>query len=114
MLAFVCIFCSMGTSVLYGFADEPNGLPAFAELLSHYLFAASIAVWVQRDVIRRGRSMPYDFDSLIFIFWPIATPVYLFRTRGWRAFGPIALFIGVAVVVLLIEAALLSYRFTSS
>jgi hypothetical protein len=103
----------MMTSVLYGFADQPNGLPAFAELVSQYLFAASIAVWVQRDVIRRQQSVPYDFDSFIFVFWPFATPVYLFRTRGWCALVPIAAFIGVAVAVLVFEGALLSSRMSS-
>ena len=110
MLAFVCIFCTMMTSVLYGFADQPNGLPAFAELVSQYLFAASIAVWVQRDVIRRRRWVPYDFDSFVFALWPFATPVYLFRTRGWRALGRITAFIGIAVAVLLFEGAILSFR----
>ncbi len=110
MLALVCIFCSMVTSVLYGVAGEPNGLPALAELISQYLFAASIAVWVQRDVMRRQRTMPYDFDTLIFIFWPFATPVYLFRTRGWRALGSNALFIAVAGLVLVFECALALLR----
>jgi hypothetical protein len=77
--------------------------------MSHCLFAASIAVWVQRDVVRRGSRMPYDFDTLVFDFWVVATPVYLFRTRGCRAFGPIAVFIGVAAVVLLFEGTLVLY-----
>ena len=110
MLALVCILCSMATSALYGFAGEPNGAPAFAELIAQYLYAASIAVWVQRDAIGRHRQLPYDFDSLIFILWPLATPVYLFRTRGWRALGPLALFVGAAVAVLLFESLLWSYR----
>ena len=110
MLALVCIFCSMITSALYGFADEPNGLPAFAELISRYLLASSIALWVQRDAVRQRRTMPYDFDSLVFIAWPFATPAYLFRTRGWRALGPLALFIIVAALVVFIEGTLVLSR----
>lgn len=110
MLPLVCIFCSGLTSVVYGFADEPSGFPAVAELLAQYLFASSMALWVQRDVVRRRRTMPYDFDSLVFAVWWVATPIYLFRTRGWRALGPIALFVAVGAIVVLVEGALVLSR----
>lgn len=31
---------------------------------------------------------------LAFILWPIVAPVYLFRTRGLAAFGPLLAFVG--------------------
>ncbi len=58
--------------------------------------------------------MPYDFDSFIFFLWPLAAPVYLFRTRGWRAFGPIGLFVALSIVAVLFEGLLLSHRLSSS
>lgn len=67
---------------------------------------ASIALWIVADSQRRGRTMPYDFDSLVFALWPVVAPVYLFRTRGWRAVWPIAIFLIVVVAALLFEGAL--------
>jgi hypothetical protein len=110
MLTVVCIFCSLFTSVLYGFAGEPSGLPAILDVVAAYLFPASIALWVRTDAARRRCPLPYDLDSFVFIFWPVAAPVYLLRTRGWSGCGPIVLFIALAIVVLLLESLLVTQR----
>ena len=100
----------MTAGALYGFAGDPSGLPALAFVVAGYLMPASIASWVQADVQRRGREMPYDFDSLVFALWSFVTPIYLFRTRGLRALGPIGLFLIVALAALVFEAALVFSR----
>jgi len=100
----------MAAGALYGFAGDPGGLPQITVLVAGYLMPASIALWVQADVQRGGRKMPYDFDSLVFALWPFVAPIYLFRTRGWRAFGPIGSFLLVAIAALLFEAILVSSR----
>jgi hypothetical protein len=92
MLTSLCIFCATAGEALHGFIGRPGGLLGALALLAYYLLPASIAMWVQADAQARGSRMPYDFDSLVFVFWPVVAPVYLFRTRGWRAFGPIAIF----------------------
>ena len=96
----------MLASVLYLSAGAPDGLPAFLEVVAAYLFPTSIGLWVRGDAAERRRSVPYDFDSFVFFFWPILAPVYLFRTRGWGGCGPIALFAVVLVVSLLLEVLL--------
>jgi uncharacterized protein involved in response to NO len=108
MLAFVCIICSLTTSILYGFAGEPGGPPAIAALVASYLFNASIALWVSADVARRGASVPYDFDSFVFFTWPITAPAYLLRTRGTRGCGVIML-----VLLFLIISVLFEFAFAS-
>jgi hypothetical protein len=111
MLAFVCIFCSLLSSALYGLAGAPGGFPAVLELVAAYLFPASIALWVRSDAAKRHQDVPYDFDSLVFLFWPIAAPVYLLRTRGWSGCGPIILFVVLSLVAVLLESVLVYYRF---
>ena len=108
MLAALCIFCTVAAFKLHEFVGEPGGLPAVCALIADYLLAGSIALWAKKDAQERGRRMPYDFDSLVFIFWPVAAPVYLFRTRGWRAFGSIGLFTLISIAALLF-AVLLGY-----
>jgi hypothetical protein len=72
------------------------------------LVPSSIALWTQLDACDRGRRVAYDFDTLVFLLWPIVAPVYLFRTRGAGALGPLAAFIVVGVLALLF-ALLLGY-----
>jgi len=110
MSVLVCVFCCMAAGALNGFADDPGGLAQFTVLVAGYLMPASIALWVQADVQRRGQKVPYDFDSLVFALWPFIAPIYLFRTRGWRAFGPIGCFLSVVIAALLSEAILVSIR----
>ena len=105
MLTFVCIICSLLTSVLYGFAGEPGGAPAIAALVASYLFNASIALWVSTDAMRRGAGVPYDFDSFVFFTWPITAPAYLLRTRGARGCGLVILFFLLLVIASLFEFA---------
>jgi hypothetical protein len=108
MLALLCTCCAVAAYALHGFIGEPGGLAGVLALLAYYLLPASIALWIQTDAQTRGRRMPYDFDSLVFVFWPFVTPVYLFRTRGWRAFGPIGWFV-LSQIAGLLFAVLLGY-----
>lgn len=108
MLALICVFCSMLASALYGFTGEPGGVAGILELIAAYLASASIALWVHRDAAAQHKPLPYDLASFFFFLWPFAAPVYLFRTRGWRALGPICAFIGLSIVALFIEALLTS------
>jgi hypothetical protein len=38
------------------------------------------------DARKKGRRLCYDYDSFVFFAWPVAAPIYLFQTRGARAF----------------------------
>ncbi len=93
MLTLVCVFCAIATVELHSVIGEPGGAPAIAAAVALYLVPASIALWVRADAQARGRRPAYDFDSLVFITWTVAAPIYLFSTRGWRALGIIVLFL---------------------
>jgi hypothetical protein len=45
-------------------------------------FSLFIIWWVGIDRRRRGLSVPFDFDFLVYLTWPFMIPYYLFRTRG--------------------------------
>ena len=75
----VAIFCATAASELHNFIGEPNGLPAISALVAVYLLPAGIALWTVADAQDRGRSMSYDFGSLIFFLWPVLASIYLFK-----------------------------------
>ena len=95
MLTALGIFCATAGYQLYRFLGQPNGVPAVSALGAHYILPTVVALWVVMDAQRRGRTMPYDFRSFVFFLWPIIAPIYLFQTRGLRAFRTIGLFLAV-------------------
>ena len=106
MLAALCIFCTLAAGFVHGYIGEPGGLAGISAEVGGYLMGSSIALWIQADAQRRGRRVAYDFDTFMFVFWPFAAPAYLVRTRGWRAFGPLLVFIVVAVAAALFAVVL--------
>jgi hypothetical protein len=83
-------------------AISPDGrLPNRAEYVSRAAMALIIAFWVSCDARKRQRELFYDFDSLVFFAWPVVVPVYLFQTRGARAFLTSLCFAGIWLVVML-------------
>ena len=92
MLCALGIFCATAAYQLHRFLGQPNGMPAMSALAAEYLLSAIIASWLVRDAHERGRKATYDFGSFVFFLWPVIAPVYLFQTRGLRAFSTIGLF----------------------
>lgn len=39
-------------------------------------------LWANIDANRNSFEKPFDFGFLVYIFWPIALPWYLYTTRG--------------------------------
>lgn len=46
------------------------------------VFAFLIAFWAHADTADRGLHRPLDFGYFLTVFWPVALPYYLARTRG--------------------------------
>lgn len=87
------IFYSLASLSIHESLNFPDGTPAALALLAQWLLSSSVALWILADARRRGSSLPYDTGTLFFIAWPVAAPVYLFSTRGWRAFPVLLRFI---------------------
>ena len=81
------MFYCLAMAARYESLGSPSGRPAVAATLAHLFFPFSMALWVLADARQRRRSLPYDFDTFLFFAWPVIVPIYLFRTRGWRAFA---------------------------
>jgi hypothetical protein len=61
--------------------------------LSDYALALTVCAWVLADARERRRALCYDFDSMMFFFWPVMAPIYLIQTRGWRGLIPMLVFL---------------------
>jgi len=89
---------------------DGSGLPKRADLVSRAVLPLVIASWVMADARKRGRRLCYDYDSFVFFAWPVVLPVYLFQTRGARAFLTLLCFAGICLIALLAAAVLLVIR----
>lgn len=81
-----------------GRETETWQIPPRADLLISLTFALLVAFWVVLDARRRERQMGYGFPALVFFIWPIFAPIYLFQTRGVRAFLSLFAFVAMLFV----------------
>jgi hypothetical protein len=80
---------------------QPHGvLSPNANYVSQAAFSFILSFWVTADARKRHHPLCYDYDSFVFFLWPVVVPVYLLRTRGWRALLTGLCFLGIWVVIL--------------
>ena len=72
-----------------------------AELAAEFALPLIIGSWVIADARKRGRQLCYDYDSFVFLAYPIIAPVYLFQTRGVRGFLTLLLFAAIWLIAML-------------
>lgn len=87
------MFYSVAAGNLYSILEEPSGAEKVAALLSDVVLSATVALWVVLDSSRRGRPLPHIAGVYLGVLWVVLAPIYLFRTRGWRAFAPISAYL---------------------
>ena len=56
-------------------------------LLFSLVMAGAAACWAVSDARNRGKPILHILQLFIFLLWPIAVPVYLISTRGFRGLG---------------------------
>lgn len=85
-----------------GSALDPGRLGWGADYLSRAALSMVMASWVVADARKQKRRLCYDYDSLVFFAWPVMVPVYLFQTRGLRAFLTLLCFGGLLLLAVLV------------
>lgn len=55
--------------------------------LGAILMASASAGWCLLDASWRGQPLTWAAQLLAYLFWPIAVPIYLISSRGWRGLG---------------------------
>ena len=81
---------------------HPDSFPPHrVDMLGRVAFSTIIAWWVMADARKRDHRLCYDYDSFVFFAWPLVVPVYLFRTRGLRAFLTLLCFAGIWIAAVL-------------
>ena len=107
-LVLLCLF-----ALIWGVANglsPDRGLTPRAEAISGLLHPILSAWWVVADAQTRGRRLFYDYDTFVFFAWMVVVPVYLFKTRGVRAFLTIGIFVGMWLASFLVGWAIGLWR----
>lgn len=82
-LLVVLIYAGMAMSGAMQLLTPHIGL----QLLLRALLASAAALWVRFDAHQRERPMLPIVQFVVFLTWPLAVPIYLIATRGWRGLG---------------------------
>jgi hypothetical protein len=90
-------FSIIALVVVHGLAPGSE-LSWRADFISRLALPLVIASWVSADARKRGQALCYDYDSFVFFASPFIVPVYLFQTRGIRAFVTLLCFAGICLV----------------
>ncbi len=80
-------------------------LPPAGDLASQIAFPLIISYWIIADARKRRRELCYDYDSFVYFAWLIVVPIYLFQTRGVRAFLTLLCFGGICLAGVLVALA---------
>ena len=99
------VFC-LCYGIMGGRETDEAPIPRQIDIILGLLFAFLITNWVAADARRQKRSMGYGFSALVLMFWPVFAPLYLFQTRGVRAFLSILAFIVMVLITSSIGAAI--------
>ena len=101
---------ALAFGIATGVGAEGAEMPKRAGLLASVTWSFLVSLWVTTDAHKRGRQLCYDCDSFVYFAWPLVVPVYLFQTRGVRAFLTLLGFIGIWIPVALVAAGVLLIR----
>lgn len=90
--------CPIAFGVACGLAPDGE-VSKRADLAFRVAMPLVIASWVTADARKRRRDLCYDYDSFVF-FVPFIVPIYLFQTRGVRAFLTLLSFAGIWLIAI--------------
>ena len=89
-----------------GFSAGYGPPPISADVASRVAFSLIVSSWVISDARKRRRELCYDYGGFVYFAWPIRVPIYLFQTRGFRAFLTLLCFAGICLVAVLVAWAI--------
>jgi hypothetical protein len=96
------MFYGMSIGALHSWLGAPHGPLALLTWMAMLFLGSTMGLWVEADARKRGARWSYDVGSWILLIWPLVMPVYLFWTRGWRAFRALGWFLLMYVAACLV------------
>ena len=79
--------------------------PSLGSCAATRAYASAITTWCAADATHRGRPLLPVVQMLLFFSWPVAAPIYLIASRGWKG---VLLVLGHAVGLLIVFQVALS------
>lgn len=96
--------------IVWHAAPDPKTAHNRADFYWWWIIPLVVVNWIISDARHHRRQLCYDHDTFQFWAWPLLGPIYLARTRGWRAIWPLLLF-GLIWIIAVLEAIILTLLF---
>jgi hypothetical protein len=80
-------YCTVAVE-FYHVLGSPDGWLALTVVGAGFVLRSSVALWIEADAHKGGRSTAYDLSSFVF-FLPLVGLIYLLSRYGWGGFRPV-------------------------
>lgn len=101
------VFACLTLPLVWHAAPDAKTAENRADIYWRFIIPLLIANWILVDARQRRQKTCYDYDAFQFWAWPLLSPIYLVRTRGWRALWPL-LAVALLWVTVVLESAFLA------
>jgi hypothetical protein len=78
--------------------------------VDRFTLSILMAYWVMCDSSRRGIPKPFIYGVLLIMLWPILATWHVFKTRGWRGFATIGIFLALYCLSVAVPYFVFSFR----
>ena len=86
------------STLLYPIVWVTSGADQLKELHEYlfwtWLFPTILGTWIISDALKKQHPVCYDLGAFLFFAWPLLAPLYLFKTRGWKALVTLSFVLG--------------------
>ncbi len=82
IIIILLIFASLLSVVEIILNIQEKELSTSTQAIWDVMFFISTIFWAYYDADRKNFEKPFDFGFFIYVFWPVAFPWYLIKTRG--------------------------------
>ncbi len=80
------------------------------QVVDRFVLSVLVAYWVMRDAARHGLPKPFIFGLIVIFLWPILATWHVFRTRGWKGFVTVGIFLGLYLLSFAVPYVVFAFR----
>ena len=106
----LCAFFAVGAVQAWTMAYHDQEFSRRLLFVDRFVLSVLVAYWVMRDSARRGVPKPFIFGLPLFFLWPILATWHVFRTRGWKGFATVGIFVGLYLLAFVVPYVVFAFR----
>jgi hypothetical protein len=107
---FLCGYFAIGAVQAWIMAYQDQEFSRRLLFVDRFVLSVLVAYWVMCDSARRSVPRPFIFGLLLLLLWPILATWHIFRTRGWKGFVTVGIFVGLYLLSFAVPYVVFAFR----